>query len=160
MSIEEWRPIACNPDFGYVSNLGRIKSRSGKIRKLQLGSNGYMRIGFQSGRTTLLVHRLVAEAFLSIDKDKKCVNHKDLCKSNNMVENLEWVTHSENTIHHFANGARGLDMRNRKLTNEQYHEALAKRKSGMTFSALSNEYGITRACFIKKLKRIEESLCL
>lgn len=50
------------------------------------------------------VHRLVAETFLENELNKREVNHKDGNKANNNVNNLEWVTSSENQLHAFKNG--------------------------------------------------------
>ena len=50
------------------------------------------------------VHRVIAETFIPNPNNLPCVNHKDGNKHNNKVENLEWVTHSENTLHAMKNG--------------------------------------------------------
>lgn len=48
--------------------------------------------------------RLVALTFIENPTNKPCVNHKDGNKLNDNVDNLEWVTVSENTIHAWNNG--------------------------------------------------------
>ena len=91
--MEIWKSI---PDLlGYsVSNKGRIKKDStGQIMVLSK-NGGYCRI-----TVTKHVHRLVAEAFLDKpNQDKSWVDHIDGNRSNNNVENLRWVTPSENCL--------------------------------------------------------------
>ena len=67
------------------------------------GANGYMRVYMREDKTNhrkdQYVHRMVAEAFIPNPDDKPCVNHKDTDRTNNSLENLEWVTHAENNEH-------------------------------------------------------------
>lgn len=51
-----------------------------------------------------LVHRLVAQAFITNDDStKNCINHLDVNPKNNHVDNLEWCTRAENNKHAFEN---------------------------------------------------------
>lgn len=86
-----------------VSSFGRIKSLHGHVSRGYLRKTGYYEMKLQG--QSMLVHRLVAFAFLGPPPSGKqnLVNHRDLNKGNNAVENLEYVTPAENTAHYFSN---------------------------------------------------------
>ena len=119
---EEWRDIKDYEGIYQVSNYGRIKrvehtkvyeaaNQSGKfmahyhyeamILKPCFDNGGYIQIHLcehQKKRWTK-VHRLVAEAFLPNPVNLPQVNHIDGDKTNARLDNLEWVTMSENMQH-------------------------------------------------------------
>lgn len=88
----------------YVDNYGNVYSTNhNRIIKLKqsLMPNGYMHIGLHKNNKAYnkYVHRLVAEAFIPNPENKKDVNHKNGIRTDNRVENLEWVSRSENQLH-------------------------------------------------------------
>ena len=108
--MEKWRDIPGYEGFYQVSDLGNIRSiRFNKIRNMKSwDSNGYraVELYLNNNGYTVGIHRLVALAFIPNPENKPEVNHKDRNRSNNNVENLEWVTQSENVAHAYRNGVK------------------------------------------------------
>lgn len=102
--MEIWKNIEQYPGY-QVSNLGQIKSfkqsKEGKILKPKK-SSGYLGVDFRKdGKTCYgLVHRIVLSTFAPVEGwENLTVNHIDGDCLNNRLENLEWMTQSENTTH-------------------------------------------------------------
>lgn len=99
-SEEIWKPVKGYENLYFVSNLGNIKNNR-RVLKIHPQNSGYLQITFtkEGKRKKFLVHRLVAEAFKPTNDCTLIVNHIDGNKLNNVVNNLEWCTNSENIIH-------------------------------------------------------------
>lgn len=86
--------------------------------------NGYDRAVFcnkTKTRKTVSVHVLVATHFISNPENKPCVNHKNSIRNDNRVENLEWCTYSENSIHSVKKGRWG-NKKGESNQNSKYKE--------------------------------------
>ena len=107
--MEIWKDVKGYEDIYKVSNLGRVKRLIGyqakKERILTQINNGsdYMGVSLcKNGKAKkLYTHRIVAESFINNPKSKDEVNHIDGNRQNNKLENLEWVTRSENHNHRY-----------------------------------------------------------
>jgi len=98
---EIWKPIPGYEGLYSISNLGRVKSyyKGGRLLCLH-NHDGYICVRLYKKnrrRPTFQVHRLVLAAFIGTS-ELKC-NHKNAIKSDNRLENLEYVTQKENIIH-------------------------------------------------------------
>lgn len=104
---EQWREWPQDPRIK-VSNMGNVVScRRGSWRpyKVCYTNGGYQTVGAGYGSTHYqYVHRLVAETWIPNPNHYRDVNHINGDKTDNRVENLEWVTHSENMHHAYRTG--------------------------------------------------------
>jgi hypothetical protein len=97
--MEIWKPTEFEGYF--VSNLANVKSPR-KILTQNNDHKGYKRV--QIKKKWIPVHRLVAKAFIPNPENKPQVNHIDTDKTNNLPDNLEWVTNVENHKHKLEHG--------------------------------------------------------
>ena len=94
---EDWRII--RPYSNYeVSDIGRVRNaKTGRILKPLTHGHGYYYVGLSTQNKVKkhLVHRLVAEEFITNEDGKANVDHRDGNKANNCVSNLWWVSKSD-----------------------------------------------------------------
>lgn len=118
----EWRDIVGYEGFLQVSDQGDVRSverdlhhrndttmvMKSKILKARPDPKGYLKVrtSVNNEKTSIKVHRAVAEAFIPNASNKPQVDHIDGNKSNNNVSNLRWVTNKENYDYSVANGLR------------------------------------------------------
>lgn len=109
-SGEEWRPIEDYEGLYAVSNIGRVKSigwyvnggnkryQRPRVRINGADAGGYPKVELtKNGRIrTVLVHRLVATAFVPNPLGLPVVHHRDENRANPRADNLEWVTTETN----------------------------------------------------------------
>ena len=104
MDDEQWREWPQDPRIK-VSNKGNVVSyKRGGCCPYKVGHthDGYQRV--KASRQSQLVHRMVADTWIPNPNNYREVNHINGDKDDNRVENLEWVSHSENMRHAYRTG--------------------------------------------------------
>ncbi len=90
-----------NGDVCKVTDKGRLQ-----VLKPDTNNNGYKRVKLKTADgnyANFTVHRLVGLFVPHHDKTKTQINHRNLDKTDNCIDNLEWVTPKENTQHYHKN---------------------------------------------------------
>lgn len=159
---EIWRPVKGLEGMYEVSNYSRVKSverivlRKHKnfsseflvkaaIKKPYLNKSGYITIAIvvENKIKTTYLHRIIAEAFVSKSSENyTVVNHINGNKSDNRIENLEWVSSSINNIHALDTGLRST---RKSMTKEFICQVLELRKKGLTIEKIAFELKTTES---------------
>ncbi len=177
LKTEQWRDIPGYEGSYRVSNIGRVCSldrlvpysdgrqrvHKGMILSTGITPQGYywVDLGKKNART---IHSLVMLAFSGPCPEGKEINHKDGNPGNNRIENLEYVTHSENLLHqiYVLGGTRvsckGGDSHFAKFTEQQVREIRAEREAlGTHYHVIAERYGVHWKTISKMVRRISWS---
>lgn len=171
MIQEVWADVLDYEGVYKISNFGKVKrvvrasgACIGRVLFSKKTKCGYLELHlcFNGERRYYLVHRLVAEAFIPNPEDKKEVNHKNGIKTDNRVENLEWVTSKENKEH--ANIVLGINncgekSGQSKLTEEQICNILGLLRAGQSHRKIAKTYSVVHST-IGRIYRNETWKCV
>ena len=140
--MEIWKEIAGYEGLYWVSNLGRVKTMKfwkEKILKPLKTTRGYLQVCLCKDCHTkrLLVHRLVAEAFIPNPNNLETVNHKDEVKTNNVASNLEWMSRGDNKRYSANKSAKMFDKQTGELLATFPSTREAERVTGINQSSIS-----------------------
>jgi hypothetical protein len=145
-----WKPVKGFEGYYEVSDLGVIKSlhkrNLGKKIKQRVDRGYYytVRLNKNGVEYTKYIHRLLAETFLPNPLHKSFVNHINGNQLDNDLNNLEWVSHSENISHAFKAGLCKIpDHLKKKIvdtsTGKAFHSIRdAAKLNNLTYSTCKN----------------------
>lgn len=171
ISQEVWKLVAGYEDFYEVSNYGRVRSFSRKVKTkdkcnvwsvrridgrvlaktITTNGKGYLTVEccVESKRKRYLIHRLVAYAFIDNHDNKPEINHKDGNPKNNYVDNLEWCTRKENMEHASKAGllpkglsGPGMQSPASKLNDDDVRQIKIRLRNGESAKVISGKYPV------------------
>lgn len=150
--IEEWRVVNLEgvvPNYYWVSNTGELRNIKGQIIKPTLINSGYLVYRLYTGDKNkkykrILAHRLVKMVFDPIENPELyTVNHEDLDPLENALDNLTWMSQSENNEHKQMNmrldGSRNYQA---LFSNSDLRIIIRELEKGTSYKEILNILGI------------------
>lgn len=151
---KEWKPLINYENSYEISNFGEIRSIDrisgkrkgiikGKFLKQSINHKGYLEVRlFKNSKSiSKIVHRLIALNFIPNPLNLPQINHIDGNKTNNFVNNLEWVSNSQNQLHAYKIGLQpsraGEKNSNASLSDEEVSNIKDLYNSGQSIKNIS-----------------------
>lgn len=150
--MEAWKPVLGYETMYDVSDLGRIRTVGRRVGRpegliLKPGYNlrGYQQVELIGGKRHT-VHLLVMQAFVGPKPEGMEINHKNGVKDDNRLENLEYVTKSQNKLHsvRVLGKGRGESHGMSKLTEDDVREIRRLHTTGLSQYELARRFKLTR----------------
>ena len=147
--MSEFRPIIGWEGFYEINNIGDVISLyrgKRKIRAQRFDKDGYKLITLKckARQQTIKVHREVMAAFIGPCPAGFEVNHKNLIRHDNRIENLEYSTKSSNQLHAWANGRPRSVSPFTKLNDDLARIIKAEYLATRALTATAKKYGMSR----------------
>lgn len=152
MVEENWRVVR-EPGYEtayWVSDLGRVRNaKTGRVLKPGVHSKGYRSLVFSLNgkRRTVLLHRLVLDAFVGPCPEGMETRHDNGDRADNRLKNLLWGTPVENAHDRRRHGTHNAGERNgrAKVTDAQAEEISLRCRAGEAQWTVGLDYGLSQA---------------
>src|ERR1035437_76162 len=138
-------------DMYEVSNMGRVRNILGHrcankdgTRRFIKNKKGYLRVKLKRNGVCklVLVHRLVAMAFIPNPENKTGINHRFGNKEDNRVDSIEWSTTAENNSHAAATGLNKslrMEILNPSTGEKYYSKSKYRKETGASFTKIATD---------------------
>lgn len=170
-SCELWKDVVGYEGLYMVSSNGRVicvgsdrakratVSANGSLIMSSKENKGYLSVTFTKNnkRTQIQLHRVIAQAFIPNPHNKPQVNHINGVKSDNSIENLEWVTPSENVKHSFK--VLGRTIHNKNQTGI-YGKAVICIETGIEYvniNEAAKHNNVSASCISNAIKGVQKT---
>src|ERR1700674_687492 len=159
--MEKWLPVVGYETFYEVSSLGNVRriyqTKAGRdVHKSlpfmltpSINSSGYCEVEFFDHKSRP-VHSLVCAAFIGPRPKGFDISHKNLCKTDNAIENLEYLSRADHLRYSFKHGdgppiqKRGERNSNARLTGKQVQEIRDLLQEGHPQRHIADRFGVTQ----------------
>lgn len=138
-------------DYIFYEDGTIISTLSGKTISKRIGKTGYYLVNLCINHKckTFSFHRLIAKLFIENPKNLPCVNHIDGNKLNNSLNNLEWVTFSENAKHAIKNGLaiirKGVLTKNGRFSEDDIKNIRKLSENNIPARKIAEKYNVSKS---------------
>ena len=155
----EWADVSGYEGLYSVSTEGQVYTHKYKKFLKPRSKRGYLNVSLSKNkkRKEFRVHRLVAIAFISNSENKEQVNHIDGDKNNNKVNNLEWVTQSENITHSYNLGLHSTIKKPYKMTENKISQLKSMLEERTTLKEMARILEVSVSTINRHIKHIKEN---